>query len=95
MKFKYKIMLLDEWEHELKRNYGSKSIIMEIFCSFLDRNSLEFVFKLIQSDFLAENLSKYEIIEEPLIIFVFLPVSPLNYVNSLFESFIIGINLLC
>ena len=83
-------MLLDEWymEHELKRVNESKSIIMQVFCSFLDRNSLEFVFKLIQSDFLAENMSKYEKIEEPLIVFVFLPVSPLNYVNSLFESYL-------
>ena len=83
-------MLLDEWyvEHELKKANESESIIMQVFCSFLDRNSLEFVFKLIQSDFLAENLSKYEKIEEPLIIFVFLPVSPSDYVNSLFESYL-------
>ncbi len=89
-------MLLDEWyvEHELKRTNESESIIMQVFCSFLDRNSLEFVFKLIQSDFLAENLSKYEKIEEPLIAFVFLPVSPADYVNSLFESYLGEFNML-
>lgn len=82
-------MLLDEWyvEYELKKIDESGPIIMQVFCSFLDRNSLEFVFKLIQSDFLAENLSKYEILEEPLIIFVFFPVSTSFYVNSLFESY--------
>jgi hypothetical protein len=81
-------MLLDEWYVEQKRIDDSETIIMRVFCSFLDRNSLEFVFKLIQSDFLAENLSKYEISEEPLIIFVFFPVSPSIYVNSLFESYL-------
>jgi len=90
LRLKYKIMLLDDWylEHELKRNNESESIVMKIFCSFLDRNSLELVFKLIQSDILAENMLKYEKIEEPLIIFVFLPVSQSDYVNSLFESYL-------
>ena len=83
-------MLLDDWylEHELKRNNESESIVMKIFCSFLDRNSLELVFKFIQSDILAENMLKYEKIEEHLIIFVFLPVSQSDYVNSLFESYL-------
>ena len=83
-------MLLDEWymDHELKRANEFGSIIMQVFCSFLDRNSLEFIFNLIQSDFLVENLSKYEVIEEPIIIFVFFPVSPSDYINSLFESYL-------
>ena len=82
-------MLLDEWyvDYELKMNKESESIMMQVFCSFLDRNSLEFVFKLIQSDFLTENLKKYENIEELLIIFVFFPISQSDYVNSLFESY--------
>ena len=81
-------MLLDEWYVEHEKKYESKrNIVMQVFCSFLDRNSLEFVFKLIQSDFLTENLEKYEIIEEPLIIFIFFPISPSNYINSLFESY--------
>ena len=81
-------MLLDEWyeEYEVKRGNEYESIIMQVFCSFLDRNSLEFVFKLIQSDFLAENVVKYDDIEEPLIIFIFFPVSRSIYINSLFES---------
>ena len=83
-------MLLDEWyeEHELKRSNEYESIIMQVFCSFLDRNSLEFVFTLIQSDFLAENLVEYDNIEEPLIIFIFFPVSRSIYINSLFESYL-------
>ena len=59
---------------------------MQVFCSFLDRNSLEFVFELIQSDILEKNLFKYDDIEEPLIIFIFFPVSRSMYINSLFES---------
>ena len=83
-------MLLDEWyeEYELNRAIEYESIIMQVFCSFLDRNSLEFVFKLIQSDFLIENLSTYETIEDPLIIFIFFPVSPHFYINSQFESYL-------
>ena len=81
-------MLLDEWyeEYEIKRAKDFESILMQVFCSFLDRNSLEFVFKLIQSDFLVESLLKYDSIEEPLIIFIFFPVSPSDYINSQFES---------
>ena len=83
-------MLLDEWdmEHEKRKVIESESIIMQVFCSFLDRCSLEFVFKLIQSDFLVESLLKYDSIEEPLIVFIFLPVSPSNYINSQFESYL-------
>lgn len=83
-------MLLEEWyeEHELKRANEYESIVMLVFCSFLDRNSLEFVFKLIESDILEENLSRYEEIEEPLIIFIFFPVSRSNYINSLFKSYL-------
>ena len=81
-------MLLDKWykDYELERGNEYESIIMQVFCSFLDRNSLEFVFKLIQSDFHAKNVFKYDGIEEPLIIFIFFPVSRSVYINSLLES---------
>jgi len=82
-------MLLDEYvEYELTSSSKFESVIMKVFCSFLDRNSLEFVFNLIQSDFLVENLSNYENIEEPIIIFVFFPVSKSFLINSQFESYL-------
>ena len=87
-------MLLDEYvEYELTSSSKFESVIMKVFCSFLDRNSLEFVFNLIQSDFLVENLSNYENIEEPIIIFVFFPVSKSFLINSQFESYLEEFNI--
>lgn len=87
-------MLLDEYvEYELTSYRKSESVIMKVFCSFLNRNSLEFVFNLIQSDFIVENLSNYENIEEPIIFFVFFPVSKSFYINSQFESYLEEFNI--
>ncbi|MHA1719091.1 MAG: hypothetical protein ACTSWX_06930, partial [Promethearchaeota archaeon] len=67
LKFNYEFILLDEWyiKHRLNKNFELGSIAMQVFCSFLDRKSLEFTFKLIQSDFLDKFLFKYDEIEKP------------------------------
>ena len=88
LKFNYEFILLDEWyiKHRLNKNFELGSIAMQVFCSFLDRKSLEFAFKLIQSDFLDKFLFKYDEIEKPSILFIFFPVSPSNFINSAFKS---------